>query len=326
MWEGNKLQELSCSPLDCFLSSRSRVNTPINLKDSPESIRSRTVSRDSSVGANDHIISILHRHDVENLKEQKRTVSVEVSINDEITTTSPMSMSLSADKSRMSTAAPSTLKLIKNFVINPISAAILKGYYFLGYLFNYAFLGVNILPYGDAKYVFPLLRVLVFLTSIIEGTCLFFISTFYIHIWNKSSSKLNSTALFLVLTIPPGAIFLNPILGVFTGLIGQSPALAKIYSAFSRSASISTLMVLMIYVIKHKNLCSGAGDGQCIYGTSLTLYNALPCGFYVFAICVNKAAQLLITDLYVSHVENQRLSRTWDGLTSSLTPTTDTKI
>ena len=336
IWEGNKLQELTCAPLNCFLSVATRSDSPLTIKDSPDTVKSRTNSKersDSLADANDHIISILHRPDVESNpgKDQVPSRTVSSSINDDVVLTPTISKS--ADGSRRSRRShfnvvpsqpPCGLSVIYKFIIIPINNAALELFYALRYSINYSFLGVNILPYGDVLLLFPILRVLIFLTSIIEAVCFFFISTFYVHIWYSNSATVNPTALIIVLSIPPFAILLNPILGFFTGMIGSSLTLAKAFAAFSRSASVSTVLVLIIYIIKRGNLCLAIDNSNtCSYTNSTSRYNSLPCGLYITGLCINKAIQLLVADLYVSHVENFRLSRNWDGLSTSLTPTYD---
>ena len=339
IWEGNKLQELTCAPLNCFLSVATRSDSPLTIKDSPDTAKSRTNSKersDSLSDSGDHVISILHRPDVESNpgKDPIPSQTVSMSINEDVMLTPTMPKSIdSSSRSRKSrrskfsilpSQTPSGLSVIYKFVIVPINIAALELYYALRYSVNYSFLGVNILPYGDVALVFPILRVLVFLTSIIEAVCFFFISTFYVHIWKNNSANVNPTGLIIVLSIPPFAILLNPILGFFTGMIGSSPTLAKAFAAFSRSASISTILVLIIYIFKRDNLCLSIGNSKsCSYTISTSRYDTLPCGLYITGLCINKAIQLLVVDLYYSHVENFRLSRNWDGLSTSLTPTTD---
>ena len=106
-------------------------------------------------------------------------------------------------------------------------------------------------------------------------------------------------------------------------MIGHSQPFAQAFAAFSRSASLSTIVILIIYIKKRHNLCSDTDSTECTYDIELTGYKILPCGLYVFGLCLNKAFQVFVTDLYASHVENVRLSRGWDGLSTSLTPTTD---
>ena len=323
MWEGDKLEELSCVPLNCFISFPSRANSPINVKNSPEMIKSRTTSNeraDSLIEDDNNVISILHQSNDDN--------NINLSSNRAISTSNNATKIIipkSFEKTQHSTIPPKQSTCIRKFVIAATYDIALRIYLVTRYLLSYSFFGVNVLPYGDPRYVFPILRILVFLTSLLEAFCFFFISTFYLYIWTASSSNYSPTALILALSVPPLAIVLNPILGIFTCMIGRSQTIVQAFAAFSRSASLSTIIILIIYIKKRHNLClEGAGNDECTYHRmKFNGQQILPCGMYVFGLCLNKAFQVFITDLYASHVENFRLSRGWDGLSTSLTPTTD---
>jgi hypothetical protein len=325
MWEGNTLKELTCSPLNCFLSAPSRSISPVNVTDSPEVAKSRATSdemADNLSEFNSHTISIMHQIENENVTVEAVENRLASSFNGK------KNILLQSNNKRQSTLPPPVVEEmipgkrifsmpseLRKYIIVPFFRFSKRLYYFLRFFIGYSFFGVNILPYGDARYVFPALRVLVFLTSLIEATDFFFLSFYYLSIWTKSSSKVTPTALYLVVAIPPLAIVLNPILGLFTGMIGPVPSVTRAFTSFNRSAAISTLVVLIIYVLKFQNISNNS--------ITISVQNLPPCGVLVIILLLNKILQLFVVDLYASHVENFRLSRGWNGLSTSLSPTED---
>jgi Na+/glutamate symporter len=108
-------------------------------------------------------------------------------------------------------------------------------------------------------------------------------------------------ALETIMFIFPGAFALAPLFGTITGAAEiTGSALVRVYGAWSRLAVINTIAALAVY---------------SAYKTDTTKATL---GWVVGLLVGSRLVQCLVVDQYAAHIERQRWTRGWDGLTTSL--------
>jgi hypothetical protein len=112
--------------------------------------------------------------------------------------------------------------------------------------------------------------------------------------------------MILMIAVWPGALFIAPIMGLVTVILGPSGTLARIYAMWSRIAGINSAMVV----------CSLLYYFNYYYNVPGSIYSML-------ILPSSRLVQCLLVDLYIAHIEKLRYTRGWDGLHTSLYKTQD---
>jgi hypothetical protein len=191
---------------------------------------------------------------------------------------------------------------------NAVASHGYRPFYFLRLMLFYVrsvMLGSNASPLGP-KYLRKLFELLIFVLCIVDfAVTIIVLTSAYCASDNTTDCK-DHTSMILMLTVWPGALFIAPLMGLVTVVLGPSSTLARIYASWSRIACINSAMVLwsLFYYFSYYYNVPGSIYGMVILPSS-------------------RLVQCLIVDQYIAHIEKLRFTRGWDGLHTSLYKTQD---
>jgi hypothetical protein len=175
---------------------------------------------------------------------------------------------------------------------------------FLFYLRNFV-LGSNVYPIGP-KYIRKILELLIFVLCIGDLALAIIVLTGAYCASHDTTACSDHSSMILMITVWPGALFIAPIMGLVTVILGPSGTLARIYAMWSRIAGINSAMVVwsLLYYFNY------------YYNVPGSIYSML-------ILPSSRLVQCLLVDLYIAHIEKLRYTRGWDGLHTSLYKTQD---
>jgi hypothetical protein len=175
-------------------------------------------------------------------------------------------------------------------------------FFFWRYLKHILF-GRNVTPHGP-----PVLRnilgIIILFLSCVDLGLFVFVCVEFACLWDITCQS--QLAVILPIVIFPGALIFSPVSGIVCILLGPSGNLARIHAVWSRLALISTIVVICIFVTRAPHNATVA--------------------YIVGALAGSRIYQSLFIDLYISHVEQIRYTRGWDGLVTSLYADNDKKV
>jgi len=174
------------------------------------------------------------------------------------------------------------------------------------YLRNFV-LGSNVYPIGP-KYVRKVLELLIFVLCIVDLALSIIVLTNAYCASDNATACTNHTSMVLMVTVWPGALFIAPIMGLVTVVMGPSGTLARIYAMWSRIAGINGAVVTWSLVFYFNYF-----------------YNVPGSVYPFFVLLGSRLFQCLFVDLYVAHIERIRYTHGWDGLHTSLYKTQDNR-
>jgi hypothetical protein len=163
--------------------------------------------------------------------------------------------------------------------------------------------GRNMSPHGPPV-LRTLLGLLILCLSCVDLGLFVFVCVEFYCLWNITCES--HLAVILPIIIFPGALLFSPLSGIVAVLLGPSGGLARIHACWSRLALISNAVVISIFVAKGRDNTTIAYIVGCLAGS--------------------RVFQCAIIDLYISHIEQIRWTRGWDGLVTSLYADNDKKV
>jgi hypothetical protein len=173
------------------------------------------------------------------------------------------------------------------------------------FYFRNVMLGSNVYPLGP-KYVRKVLELLIFVLCIVDFAVSIIVLTSAYCASRDTTACQDHTSMILMLAVWPGALFIAPLMGLVTVVLGPSGMLARMYAMWSRIACINSAMVLLslFYFFSYYYNVPGSIYGMLVLPSS-------------------RFFQCLIVDQYIAHIERLRYTRGWDGLHTSLYKTQD---
>lgn len=167
-------------------------------------------------------------------------------------------------------------------------------------LLTMVFFGRNTYPHGKKiRFLRKLLEVLLSICCIFDFICLSFFTVLYYCIWGNSSECDDQTGFYIIVSVWPGALLVTPLAGFMAIGLGKGGTFPRIYSVWSRLASISLINLIWIYFYRQENAPSYAV-------------------FLLMSMIISRVIQSSTIDVYISYTESRRKTRGWDGLSTSL--------
>lgn len=169
------------------------------------------------------------------------------------------------------------------------------------------FFGGNVMPLGrpTVRRVLELMLLFFSLIDIALGAIICF--EYYCASADSTTCE-DHTSMFQILFMWPLALVITPIMGVTAIMLGPHANLTRIYASWVRLAGVNNVMMAAVYI------------------RYLSFFINLPISTYppIIYTC-SRVIQCLIVDQYIAHIEKLRYTRGWDGLSTSLFMTQDSK-
>eukprot|EP01032_Pedospumella_encystans_P009033 gene9033-10667_t len=169
------------------------------------------------------------------------------------------------------------------------------------------FFGGNVMPLGRPT-VRRVLELMLLFFSLIDIALGAIICFEYYCASDDSTTCQDHTSMFQILFMWPLALVITPIMGVTAIMLGPHANLTRIYASWARLAGVNNIMMAAVYI------------------RYLSFFINLPISTYppIIYTC-SRMIQCLIVDQYIAHIEKLRYTRGWDGLSTSLFMTQDSK-
>lgn len=169
------------------------------------------------------------------------------------------------------------------------------------------FFGGNVMPLGrpTVRRVLELMLLFFSMIDIALGTIICFE---YYCASDDSTTCEDHSSMFQILFMWPLALVITPIMGVTAIMLGPHANLTRMYASWARLAGVNNIMMAAVYI------------------RYLSFFINLPISTYppIIYTC-SRMIQCLIVDQYIAHIEKLRYTRGWDGLSTSLFMTQDSK-
>jgi hypothetical protein len=158
--------------------------------------------------------------------------------------------------------------------------------------------GGNVYPRGP-KFLRHILATLLEICCLFDFMSLAFIAVTYWCIWGNVTACDDNTGFYIIMGAWPGAMLIAPITGFAAIALGKMGTVPRMYSVWSRLATISFVNVVWIYLRKRDNAVGYLG-------------------LFLLAMGLSRLFQNYAVDIYIAHAESLRRTRGWDGLSTSI--------
>ena len=169
------------------------------------------------------------------------------------------------------------------------------------------FFGGNVMPIGRPTVRRVLELMLLFFSFIDIGLGTIICFEYYCASGDSTTCH-DHTSMYQILFMWPLALVITPIMGVTAIMLGPHANLTRIYASWARLAAVNNIIMAAVYI------------------RYLSFFINLPISLYppIIYTCT-RMIQCLVVDQYIAHIEKLRYTRGWDGLSTSLFMTQDSK-